>query len=497
MRKIVIFLICLMPLCLSAVQWGALRHYTEGAEREGKPIGERFLLRQVLEGKPIRVDLRYNDANKGPKYKEMISAAYAQWFSEPARLIRRAGREEEFADVLPLLERGIKVQFADEGEEADIRIYIEPLKQVRQTSAKNLGYFSLESFPEIHVPEDRVLLGLVTRGRYNLPSIILHEIGHSLGLSDQYQGAYNSDAIYSSQETRQSVMKSSNKLTCDDADGIINLIDITRGTSRGSMAGWRSLCKRSGLYNSYRDIYYVNGIPFRPHFSYVITPLSQGEKWQLNEYKDGRLRNQYVWSWAEEPLPVFDELEETVIQRDYGGRPERARGRGGEDIYYFYSYTYDEITKLTVSGGYVQRVDMERNKRTYNNILQKEEDLRYKTRYFAKGEKMAGLTVARPLQRPEGKEGYLVYQEGISRNGVDLSIILQFNDKGEEIERSITPADAPAKYFIDPVVLQKAGHGKVSAAGPEGAVTKSLEESLRREAFNAKVQELKDWYLRQ
>ena len=492
MKKIIFSFLCVLaPACLAAAQWGVLHNYTEGAYSDGKPIGQRYLLRRALEGKPIRVDLRYSDASKEPKYREIISAAYAQWFSEPARLIRRAGREEEFADVLPLLERGIKVQFADKEEDSDIRIYIIPLKQVQQAcGSAAAGCFSLEPFLLIYMPEDNFLRKLASSGRMSLQSISLHEIGHSLGLSDQYlQGrSQNSHSVYSGPEPSQSAMRSNNKLTCDDADGIINLIDITRGTSRGGAEGWRSLCKKS-------DVYYANGAPVRQS-SYAIMPLDQGRKWQMSEYKQGRLLNQYMWSWAEKSLPVFDELEETVIQRDFAGRPERALGRGGEDIYY--SYTYDKITKLTVAGGYVLRADVEMN--VYNGSSQRKAmkgAVSSKARYFGRGNKLNSLKVAHPLKKPKGKEGYLVYQEGITQNGVDLSIILQFNEKGEEIGRSVNPADAPAKYFVDPAVLQKAGHGKVSVAGPRGVVVMSLEESLRREAFNAKVQELKDWYLRQ
>jgi hypothetical protein len=101
----------------------------------------------------------------------------------------------------------------------------------------------------------------------------LHELGHTFGLSDQYERAYNTDKNYSSEYDKKdarglwfsalgvyippitdSVMAADvirNSISCDDADGLIALIDRFKKIKRGGDGGWLGMC-RDRLY-VYKD----------------------------------------------------------------------------------------------------------------------------------------------------------------------------------------------------------------------------------------------------
>nr|QGT50676.1 hypothetical protein Elusimicrob1349_1460 [uncultured Elusimicrobia bacterium] len=68
---------------------------------------------------------------------------------------------------------------------------------------------------------------------------VLHETGHAVGLADQHKWI-NNDQLYTTVDTRKSVMDySTTFLTCDDADGVITLIDDALGIKRN----FDSLCQ--------------------------------------------------------------------------------------------------------------------------------------------------------------------------------------------------------------------------------------------------------------
>lgn len=205
----------------------------------------------------MRVSLQIpaSDEAKRPKYEEMISQNYNEWFAQTAKIIRSAGREQEFADVLQILDRGISVEFSRPGQAADIVFYIVPFKEMQQACGKTAGgcYIRGNDMPTIYLPKNQLLMALLSAGRVNTRRIGVHEIGHSLGLSDQYKQARNKNTHdrYSSVQTGKSVMNHSGSLTCDDADGIVNLIDIAQGTARGGNKGWKSLCPQlAGVLHS-------------------------------------------------------------------------------------------------------------------------------------------------------------------------------------------------------------------------------------------------------
>ena len=96
--------------------------------------GYRFLLPQIITGDSVRVSLHIpaEDEKKRANYEQMIAQNYNKWFEQTAKIIRSSGREREFADVLKILDRGIKVVFLPPQAQVDARFYIVPFSSVRQ-----------------------------------------------------------------------------------------------------------------------------------------------------------------------------------------------------------------------------------------------------------------------------------------------------------------------------------------------------------------------------
>ena len=111
---------------------------------------------------------------------------------------------------------------------------------------------------------------LLTGGNWN---VLMHELGHTLGLADQYKyGRHNASARYHTPDSGTGLMykgRPGMSFSCDDADGMINLLDVAVFKhARGGADGWRSLCKK-------RAYKYVNGRP-SSNDKYVVE--EQGEE---------------------------------------------------------------------------------------------------------------------------------------------------------------------------------------------------------------------------
>lgn len=339
---------CIVCVPLLGAPWSGFENIdrpTDGSSPNFKP-GDDYLISTVLKGEEVdlSVKLEEKDEKNRQKFEDLLAQAYNEWFAKPAEIIRAAGRAEEFADVLPVLTRGIKVTF-DRKATPDLTVYIVPFAEIIRTCGGGTGACYCPEEKELWLPKDNFFLYVVTAGRFSTKSGGLHEIGHSLGLGDQYQQARSehSHPVYSSSEPGQGIMNSGRSITCDEADGIVNLIDIVRGSSRGGEYGWRSLCKKS------KDVYsYGQPLDRGP---YAIDRESDGT-WSLYSYVPGRPYVKQTFEWhsgaALTPLQAF---EETAVKTDGSGRVVLADGPDGESVYY--SYSYDRKSRLVVKDGKV------------------------------------------------------------------------------------------------------------------------------------------------
>lgn len=456
-KMVILLFLCLCATDVFAAQWGALLDYTMTSENEDAlqaPAGRRYLLNSILAGEPLYIwlDLGHLSEEKRPEYEKLIASEYARWFAYPAQLIRKAGREEEFADVLPVLDRGIHVQFVQEEREAEIGFYIFSAKQVGEICGDPaVGcYIKRENeIPRIFVPSNQFIPQALSFGKRSARYIALHEIGHSLGLSDQYKQSRNKNShmIYSTQETSKSAMNSNLRLTCDDADGMINLIDISRGTSRGGEFGWRSLCAKS-------DVYYIQGMP-AGKAPYNMVALDNGYTWKLQRYENGRIvSDRTVKLDLQSNISPFDKIEgTTVLEKDGSGRPVHMRGVNGEDIYY--GYNYERYQRMVFMGDKLLRVEIKGKVYTGKGQSNEQEVLLY---VFGEGGKLSQLEYTRPIKR-KGKTGRVVYQKDVRGNVPAEVIAMDFNAKGDIITRHL--------YSNGKLRTQKRKKGLVQSIGQQ------------------------------
>jgi hypothetical protein len=175
------------------------------------------------------------------------------------------GFDDKFKDIIPLLERGLKMeeidiyryglskeQIEEKLKEADMFLYFTTYKTdpsiflcPKPKRVSGCYFFDKESEREfifVYVPPTKILRSLVN------PLITLtHEFGHSLGFGDLYKGKKNADFSEGSGNKngrKGSIMNRAKELTCDDADGTIAMIDKKLGLKRT----FDSLCMDGSRY---------------------------------------------------------------------------------------------------------------------------------------------------------------------------------------------------------------------------------------------------------
>lgn len=428
MKWILSFIYVLCAGSIFAAPWGAMADYDsprpkrpkEQAVRDIVPsenAGERYLLKKVLAGQPIKV--RMEEENGSPEtweaFRDKVQEAYNSWFLYTAKEIQKARREQEFADILPTLEKGIPLQFVSSEEDISVE-FVDREEISWLCDSKNAGacyVFGGREIPVIYVPKNPKRAGInpftQSAGKVFFANLT-HEIGHSLGFSDQYIMARDSNThtVYRGENTDKTIMNSrSLSLTCDDADGVINLIDITRKNKRGGQRGWRSLCKKSTAY-------YVNGsqLGTGPYGIYINEDETA---WRLRTYHNG------VYTGSTEfaidynvSLSPFAPLSERVIQRDLMGRPLVSEGTNGERVYYM--HLYDLSVRLVTAKGKALLAErtalyVEGGKKITESFA-----------FFGKDGRFVKLHAVK-----RGAQGKVTYLEGETG---EVSVIMWFNKKG-------------------------------------------------------------------
>ncbi len=226
---------------------------------------------------------------------------YLDWINNVKANIEKSGRINEFQDIMRYL-NSPKISYVNYGSSAkncdsfpedhsvfDLRLMVETNEEAKSyIAADNYGrayaggrvrkhimiFFHPDYVDEgwknnyFRKSDNDVIAPEIFRRYENIlfEPIMLHETGHALGLGDQYAGgeeyadkSYTLDAIVPLSNIK-SVMQGrtpgeSRVLTCDDAEGIINLIDFYSkdASSKRRTRGWASLCRS--------DIVYVESLP--------------------------------------------------------------------------------------------------------------------------------------------------------------------------------------------------------------------------------------------
>jgi hypothetical protein len=132
-----------------------------------------------------------------------------------------------------------------------------------------------------------------------------------------------------------------NKLTCDDADGLINLIDQKLKLYRGGERGWKSLCASSKEY-------YKGGMPVDTN-RYRVQYL-EDDHLMLAEYENGKQINaEELWLTEKNFDPLTPIEEAAVLKKNSIGQRTLVKGKQGENIHYIRQY--ERLEKIITKDG--------------------------------------------------------------------------------------------------------------------------------------------------
>lgn len=376
MKKIFIALLaCLLPI--SACAWVFL------TDAENKDAG--LLLPKIIsqKGQNVRVCMDVmpdlDPALYAPSkelsvylyktYAPYLVKGYQTWFDALRSGIIQSGRQDEFADILALLPPK-KISFSFTNPDAspctgdnNQDLYVRLVSNPSASAGKSAGAYMRQ--------HSRFAALTLNSAGYKIPEqlsdILLHEIGHTLGLGDMYREEKNSahnSHIYTMAQTQEldsidscmnntcrgKVVKNINfttyypfsqqKLTCDDLDGLVNLLDyyFPDQMSVRRTQGWMSLCPQ-------RNVMYVASLP---------VPVSAEEKASFDSF---------AASGRQGISPLADKAANALAQtaRLETARKERARQE---------SLAAQEKEKQAAQEALQTALAAEKKQQQYNALLQ-------------------------------------------------------------------------------------------------------------------------------
>lgn len=352
-RYLLLSLLFLAALGVQAGQWGFLPDFVNentgaGKETSAVPAEKKFLTHAIVNGNPVYYRIaELPDEKERPQRQDQISGLFKKWFEGTLKQIRARGREQEFADIIPILERGVDLRLAGTQQDADIVYHFIRLKDLQDICGSHAaGCLNSDEKPlQIYIPTDDMRFIVFSLGQQSTQSVGIHETGHALGLSDQYILARsdNSDAMYSAPTNAPAVMDRALDITCDDATGLINAIDLVRGTSRGR---WQGLCE-----TDYRD--YEGGLAYnKTGFRFTLHDLGHIV---METYWDGKrtAAKEYSIDLKNNASEFVEYIPNKVLLADGQGRPLQAIASTGETIYF--EYVFDKINTMVVADDKVKQ----------------------------------------------------------------------------------------------------------------------------------------------
>lgn len=238
-----------------------------------------------------------------------------KWPAETLRIIQERGRTQEFRDIIPILENRVYVEYTPANRQPDI--YVDVLEDPPCDS-------SIACFQRKGDDRPYSAIFIAQEDRVHFAGISLHEIGHYFGLGDQYDdGRGNSHPEYSSDvnQTDKSIMQgyeaTNGELTCDDADGFINLLDLRLAQrnngqfSARARNSWKSLCPKSpNIYQNGKTINRQAVDAWQEP-----SPLDDTRVIYQREYKNGEMQREMV-TFTDSPIHIFQVDDKDRVKRD-------------------------------------------------------------------------------------------------------------------------------------------------------------------------------------
>ncbi|MBR4355718.1 MAG: hypothetical protein IKP96_04040 [Elusimicrobiaceae bacterium] len=268
-----------------------------------------YAVDNLIDKRPIRYAV---SKEVTPQEEAIFKANILKWPAETLHYIEESGREQEFQDIVPILRHPLTLIKVSKEDSPNIMLVFSD-----KLEPSCVGDFRT---PNKKRPFSQVVINPKHRDDFALST--LHELGHYFGLGDQYEGGrINSHEEYSSNVNHQekSIMQVIDSnipgLTCDDADGLVNLIDLRLSQRTGKTAstrtskGWKSLCPKSE--NVYQNARTITRGP-------DVYAMDTEESWSVlmkREYEQGRLTRR-VEAYLDNPLQVFSVTPQDQVTRD-------------------------------------------------------------------------------------------------------------------------------------------------------------------------------------
>ena len=458
MKKIpfLLFVLFCALLAYAVAPFGLLPGVEE--QREGS-YGN--LLRQIVQDHKVCVEVVNRLNGDDPRlYFKMVEQGYNKWFSHTLQAIEKTGRQEEFADLIPVLKQGVHVQQVGvDCSQADLRVYVMSLAGVfMNCESKAAACVTLDTDPVFMYfhPFKGIQKWLVGSNQ----DLISHELGHTLGMADQYKyGRINAHEVYHTPDTQKSIMdsaKPSTQFGCDDVDGFINLLDVAVfNNRRGGQDGWRSFCKK-------RNYSYVAGRPV-VNARYAVDLLSNpkvGPRLTVYDKKGNWVRQQqYGFEPVDKPYDLLTSFKPIQTEKDKQGRVIYQKNARGEER--FCSYTYERSSCIVVKGDKILYSYLELLKRKF----------RVAEIQYSYGRDIPSAFIS---FKQTGKTGQVIFGAGNERNVYNVS------DKG----------------YLSAVESESQGWKNVRAMSALGNNLKHQAEQQRKKAIDAYVQTVFDMYLK-
>ncbi len=291
------------------------------------------------------INIEVTGVNSGEKmdYRKAASQAYNAWFKESANTIAQQGRQQEFGTLYNRLVQGVNTNRL--GANPDVKVAIVSPEQLKKTCGHEAQGCAVigDTVPTIY------MLPRTPQNEQAWQSTLLHEVGHTLGLDEQYDrdNSHNQDVsrIRSSSERYPgSIMNNTDNrsITCDDATGLINIIDHhASGTYNRQNKEWSSLCQNS------KDKY-KNGKRVGAEQQTHITRNAGSNRWEIQ--RPNAAQNSYAVIKNGPIHSVNDviNMPVTITKKDEQNRPLEGKDKYGAKV--IYSYFQGQTNRMAFLG---------------------------------------------------------------------------------------------------------------------------------------------------
>ena len=330
-------------------------------EDQDQGIHRTILLKKLTSGQPVRVAITVDDETKMEKYtqevNEILPKIFEGWFSQVRNEINASGRAAEFVKMLEYVSHPVRLEFVDPGAKPDLKVHVyDSWEAIGQDCGRDaLACANAWLTPnEMCIPSKELFVVKYRQeGLSTFHQTLTHEVGHLLGLTDQYALLSETPYVRSHLQARssdlaeygeKSVMGEALDVSPDDVDGLINAIDAMYGTEPARAQGWKGFAHPNDTY--------LNGllVGASPYAMYT----DDNENVHLVTYHNGKKVSDQTLEWTPATREVITSIPGGMptASSDREELPVHIQKENGVEIYF--SYNYDRTYKLVLQNGKVQ-----------------------------------------------------------------------------------------------------------------------------------------------